>query len=921
MTDQALGRLGRFEIAEELGRGAMGVVYRGMHPGLGVPVAIKVLAETYSRDESFRARFQREAATVASLNHPGIVRIYDFDAHQGALFIVMEFVEGRTLRGWLNESGRFTLAVSQDLIQQLLSAVGAAHVRGIVHRDLKPDNVIISTQGKTKITDFGISKVLDDSASLTATGSMVGTPAYMSPEQVRGDPVDGRADIYALGIILYELLHGRPPFAGSMPAVLHSQVFDQPRPSTAIPRPVFDVIVKAMAKDPADRFQSCEEFSGALLGSGTRPEIPPPPQAAPPQPIQAPIADDVHKGACGHHDCDGKEGWQCSYTDATGMRCTSWWCKHHVAFVDGTPFCTRHAAVLKALAATAGTIREIKARPAVSDRSLNLANMTADDVDKDMTELLRRRYQGRKDVRLVVDHTIRQTWEGRGEVVWERSWSVVKAQGYMARVSIRVAAAAPDELKVLVGQTVVLSVVPDWISRRQEGEAPDRADRARFRQRVIDAVLSQIDAPSPAPAPHPNSARPVAPAHDAPVLNRALVEGMVLRLLTTSIRLTAFEIAEQMAVPFGAIESALSALAAANFIEALGFASGQGPWTARPLPERMAYAVTTQGRERAEEMGAAGTRYVGPAPVSMAEYRAAVAESGAQRTLTPDQVAVALDGLEVPPGVVESVRAAVNSRGSLFLYGAPGNGKTSLARRLVALQGGPVLVPVALDLEGEVVRIFDPAVHRMHGEQPRDHRWHLVERPLVQVGGEFALEMLEPTWEPGSRSYEAPLQVKANCGVFLIDDLGRQKVTPKQVLDRLLVPLEQGVDFMNFSSSGRKAEVPFKCQLTFSTNMSPAELLDEAYLRRLSYKVLMPDPTWESYQRIFERERARLNVAPGPPAALEMIRTLYGGQPMRGSHPRDLLERLVDVAATRGQVPGLTPALIEAAWQTLFVAS
>ncbi len=282
MTDQALGRLGRFEIAEELGRGAMGVVYRGMHPGLGVPVAIKVLAETYSRDESFRARFQREAATVASLNHPGIVRIYDFDAHQGALFIVMEFVEGRTLRGWLNESGRFTLAVSQDLIQQLLSAVGAAHVRGIVHRDLKPDNVIISTQGKTKITDFGISKVLDDSASLTATGSMVGTPAYMSPEQVRGEAVDGRADIYALGIILYELLHGRPPFAGSMPAVLHSQVFDQPRPSTAIPRPVFDVIVKAMAKDPADRFQSCEEFSGALLGSGTRPEIPPPPQAAPP---------------------------------------------------------------------------------------------------------------------------------------------------------------------------------------------------------------------------------------------------------------------------------------------------------------------------------------------------------------------------------------------------------------------------------------------------------------------------------------------------------------------------------------------------------------------------------------------------------------------------------------------------------------
>jgi len=156
--------------------------------------------------------------------------------------------------------------------------------------------------------------------------------------------------------------------------------------------------------------------------------------------------------------------------------------------------------------------------------------------------------------------------------------------------------------------------------------------------------------------------------------------------------------------------------------------------------------------------------------------------------------------------------------------------------------------------------------------------------------------------------------------VLLIDDLGRQRVSPKQILDRLLVPLEQDTDYMNLTASGRKVEVPFQAQVALSTNLKPAELLDEAYLRRLSYKVLMPDPTWEMWCRIFERERERLTV-PSETSALEMIKTLYGGRPLRGNHPRDLLERLVDVSSARGVRPQLTPELIEAAWHTLFIAS
>jgi predicted Ser/Thr protein kinase len=930
------GRFGRFTIQSELGRGAMGVVYTAMHPGLGVPVAIKVLAETYSKDANFRTRFQREASTVASLNHPGIVRVYDFDVDGDALFIVMEFVEGRSLRYWLNHSGRFRVDVALDLIQQLLSAVGAAHVKGIVHRDLKPDNVLVSTQGKTKILDFGIAKWMGEVQGLTATGAMVGTPAYMAPEQIKGEDLDHRADVYALGCMFYELLHGEPPFTGSMPNVLHSQVFSQPRPSTAVPDNLFHIVLKAMAKDPRHRFQSCEEFAGALLLTA-RPDInkpsSPPPNAPPPQPattlktllgaalnrMPAPPHSGEASAGCSYGGCSATEGWACAYVDATGVQCSTWWCRRHVVFVDAVPFCPRHSNVLRALAATAGTIREIKHRPDVNDRALPLAALVAEDVDRDLTELIRRRFKGRQGVRLAHDTTIRQVWEGRGHVAWERSWSALKDQGYLTRIAVRVTGSEPDTVKVAIGQTIVLSAVPDWISRRREGEPPDPADRARFRARVIEAVLEHIDTPSPRPSGAMAAVHPSDSPAGAPKLDLGLAEGLVLRVLASTSRMTAFEIGERMAVPFLSIEPALNSLTVGNLIDSLGIA-GNGAAN-RPLPERMAYAMTVAGRGRMESMP--GSRYLGPAPVSLQELHAALKDASRPTVLTELHIAKALGGLEVSAGVMEAVRAAVNSHGSLFLYGSPGNGKTSLARRVVALLGDPILVPVAVDLGGgDVMRIFDPSTHRLSAvqQQPADQRWRRVERPLIQVGGEFLLDMLEPTWESASKSYEAPLQVKAAGGVLLIDDLGRQKVPPKAILDRLLVPLEQHVDYLNLSAAGRKVEIQFEAQVILSTNLRPAELLDEAYLRRLAYKVLMPDPTWDAWVRIFDHERERLNIE-AEPRALDLIKGLYGARPLRGNHPRDLLDRLVDVAAARGMKPELRPDLIQAAWQTLFVAS
>ncbi|TMD17474.1 MAG: hypothetical protein E6I96_00905 [Chloroflexi bacterium] len=896
-------QLGRYPIEAELGRGAMGVVYRSTHPRLEIPVAIKVLSDQYSSDPNFRQRFHREAATVAALNHPGIVRVYDFDEDGPVLFIVMEWVDGRSMRSWLDEYGRFSVDVSVDLIQQLLSAVGVAHDFQVVHRDLKPDNILISNRGKTKILDFGISKLIDDKHRLTATGSMVGTPAYMAPEQVKGEPVDATADIYSLGMILYELLHGEPPFTGQLPAVLHSQVFDRPRASTAIPSPIMEIIWKATAKDRGQRFQTCEEFAGAFHYM---------PKAAVAHPPAEAISDEM---------AVEEEGWACAYTDMTGRKCNSWWCRRHIQFIERTPFCPRHASVIRALAPTANTIFEIKNRPAVDDRALPLAALVAEDVDKDVTELVRRRYQSRKDVTIARDRTVRQTWSGQKDVAWERSWAALKSQGYLIRIAVRVAADEPDIVQLLIGNTVVFKDVPDWISRRREGEPPDHADRARFGKKLFAAILEHVDSPRPVPSAVPsNNSRQIEPP-PPPEINRTLVEGMVLRVAASATKVTGYEVAEALALPFGAIEPILKALTGTNLLDALGLAQEQGPWLGRPLPERMAYAITKQGRTRSDQIGDASTRYLGPAPVSMQEYKAVLAEAAKPGTLDLVKVSLALSGIELAPGVMEAVRAAVNSRSSIFIYGAPGNGKTTLARRIPSLLGGPVLLPVALDVGGgEVMAVFDAAVHRLEPNQPADRRWRRVARPLIQVGGEFQLEMFDPTWEEGSRVYGAPLQVKANGGVLLIDDLGRQRVSPKQILDRLLVPLEQDTDFLNLTSSGRKVEIPFRAQLALSTNLKPAELLDEAYMRRLAYKVLMPDPTWEMWCRIFERERARLTI-PTAPQALEMIQTLYSGRPLRGNHPRDLLERLVDVSSARGVRPQLTPELVEAAWNTLFVAS
>jgi YVTN family beta-propeller protein len=267
--------LGDFRIEEEIGRGGMGVVYRASQLSLERPVALKVISEALSDLEGFRGRFERESRLAASLDHPNIIPVYAAGEHDGVLFIVMRFVDGTDLRALLAAEGALDPARAAGVVAQVASALDAAHERGLVHRDVKPANILVAARGggeHTYLTDFGLTKRTASDSGLTAAGEWVGTLDYVAPEQVRGEAVDGRADVYALGCVLYELLTGRVPFQRDDDiAKLWAHISDPP-PSPLelapdVPRPLARVTERCMEKDRDDRFQTAGEMGRAALAA------------------------------------------------------------------------------------------------------------------------------------------------------------------------------------------------------------------------------------------------------------------------------------------------------------------------------------------------------------------------------------------------------------------------------------------------------------------------------------------------------------------------------------------------------------------------------------------------------------------------------------------------------------------------------
>src|SRR5271157_2095088 len=266
----ALTKAGRYEVVSELGRGSMGVVYHGFDPVIGRTVAIKtMLTEGLTSQEfgEFKARFQREAQAAGVLSHPNIVNVFDYGEDGGILYLIMEYLEGKSLEKLVEEQGMLAIETIIPMFDQVCGALDHAHQHGIVHRDIKPANIMILDNGLVKVTDFGIAKMM--SMGMTQAGQVLGTPNYMSPEQVKGRQIDGRSDIFSLGIILYDLVTGEMPFGGqNITTVIYKIINENPIPPRELDATIHPglsyVICKALAKSPDERYQTCRELADDL---------------------------------------------------------------------------------------------------------------------------------------------------------------------------------------------------------------------------------------------------------------------------------------------------------------------------------------------------------------------------------------------------------------------------------------------------------------------------------------------------------------------------------------------------------------------------------------------------------------------------------------------------------------------------------
>jgi len=393
---------------------------------------------------------------------------------------------------------------------------------------------------------------------------------------------------------------------------------------------------------------------------------------------------------------------------------------------------------------------------------------------------------------------------------------------------------------------------------------------------------------------------------------------------------TGLVLADRLRVAFGILEPLVERARAQRLIEVRG-ATGTGPASFR-------YTLTDLGRDRARQYLDIN-QYVGPAPVPLAAYVAEMrALAGRRGYIDRDRLRGGFQHLIVSDAVLEQLGPAVNAGKAVFLYGPPGNGKTVLAEGMGRALGGDMYMPHAIDVDGQTITMFDPINHDsleadadaligpgpahesvIVGEQ-RDRRWVRIRRPVVMVGGELTLDMLDLTFNPLTKFYEAPIQLKANGGVFLVDDFGRQRIRPQELLNRWIVPLESRIDYLTLHT-GKKFQVPFEVLIVFATNLDPRALADEAFLRRIPYKIPVVDPTLGEYTRIFELncKRRRLRFHPVIVQYLQRRHYEPAGRPLRACHPRDLIEQVISLSRYRGVEPAITRELLDKACQTYFV--
>ncbi|AMV33342.1 hypothetical protein VN12_14540 [Pirellula sp. SH-Sr6A] len=372
-------------------------------------------------------------------------------------------------------------------------------------------------------------------------------------------------------------------------------------------------------------------------------------------------------------------------------------------------------------------------------------------------------------------------------------------------------------------------------------------------------------------------------------LNGQTIEELVMRYLLNRGEAPGRTIADQLKLPFRLVEPTLTKLKAQQLSCYLGSTAVND----------YIHSLTDAGRDRARRH-MLKTTYFGAAPVPLSHYIQSVRlQSVEHQHPTHEDLRKAFSDLLIAPQLLARLGPAVNSGRGMFLYGYPGNGKTSIAERITRAFGEYVWIPRAINVDGDLMRIFDPLNHEEHPHQPSDgllrdtqidQRWVRIRRPTIVAGGELTMSMLEVSRNPETNISDAPLQMKSNCGVLLIDDFGRQRMSVDELLNRWIVPLEKRYDYISISS-GKKVQVPFDQLVIFSTNLEPKDLVDDAFLRRIPYKIEVLNPEETAFRKLFEIMCKSLNIPHRPEIIDYLIEKHYKpiGRPMRNCHPRDLL--------------------------------
>jgi hypothetical protein len=458
---------------------------------------------------------------------------------------------------------------------------------------------------------------------------------------------------------------------------------------------------------------------------------------------------------------------------------------------------------------------------------------------------------------------------------------------------------------------------------------------------AIDAALADgadlLGDPPPPPLDEPDPARP--PRFDGYTpqvpklvsetgLSVAFLFELILRTIYNRGRLTGSEIAQELRIPFSVLNPVLALMRRQLLIDIVGQKGSGGDAS-------MEYELKPPKGQDALQDALNKTSYCGPAPVPYDDYvEAVIAQTVRNLVVTRRSIHTAFQDLIIAPEVFNEIGPAINSASSIFLFGFPGNGKTAIAERIIRLMGDEIYIPYAVEVNGAIIQLFDPILHTVSTARPsdgiessllrdvtHDERYVRIRRPTIVVGGELVMPQLDLKYNPVGKYYEAPLQMKANGGIFLIDDFGRQQIRPMDLLNRWIVPLDKRYDYLT-TVTGAKIEIPFDQLLIFSTNLDPTQLADEAFLRRIKYKIEVRNPTESQYRAIWKLVCQGRQVEFDERGIDYLIDTWYRptGRPFRMCQPRDILDQMQSIAKYNMERVTFSPDLIDAACATYFVS-